>query len=111
MDESVGHVVHDKYFLLRKAENIVVEGRALVDLTGRQLHVGSLVHDDRRVSGAGSDGLLSGAQKRVHHAHAAGSGHQTDPGAGRQLVHVLHGGLFRHRDEVRGASRVHNGLI
>lgn len=58
VQQAVVGGVHGEYFLLCKAEDVVIERSAFVDLAACQLDVCGLVHDDGRVACTGTDALL-----------------------------------------------------
>ena len=111
VQQAVVGGVHGEHFLLCKAEDVVIERSAFVDLAACQLDVCGLVHDDGRVACTGTDALFAAAQQGVHHAHATGACHQADLGVCGHLVHILHGRLTGHGNEVCRAARLDDGGI
>ena len=105
-DQTVGNIVKDKNFFFCNAGKVVVEGAAVDDVLCCLFDVGSIVHNDRRVAGTGTDCLLTGGEHSLYHTGAAGADQQTDGG---MLVHHLcgvHGGLaYRCNQYLRARLR------
>src|SRR5262249_34135218 len=78
--EKIAQAIRDRGdrddLLLRGADDVVVDRRAGDDAAGRDLEVGGLVDDGRRVAGAGGDDLLARGHGRLDDARAAGHDHQ-----------------------------------
>ena len=64
--ELVGDNFEREHFLLADAEQIVVESRAFNDGFGRTFHARGVVHEHRRVAGAGANRALAGLHRGLH---------------------------------------------
>ena len=65
--ELVSDAFEREHFLFADAEQIIVESRALNDGLGRAFHARSVVHEHRRVAGAGANRTLAGLHRGLHH--------------------------------------------
>ena len=110
-DETVSHVVEHEDFLLGDAGEVVVEGAAVDDVLGGLLDVGGVIHNDRGVTGTGTDGLLAGGKYRLHHAGAAGADQQLDGGVLVHNVCGLQGGLGNRGYQNLGAANGVDGAV
>ena len=71
LDQRVGHGAHDDHLFLAGAEDVVVDARAVDNGSSGPADVRGLVHEGRRIAGAGTDGFFARAKDDLDDRPAA----------------------------------------
>ena len=110
-DEVIRNIGKGKAFLFSDTRQIVIEACAGNNVFCRFFDIGGIVYDDRRISGAGTDGFFARRKKRLDNARAAGCDKHTDDRRLHHFIGGFFGRMFDGNDQIFRAAGFENGAV